>query len=65
MKPRHGDIIEAKEIYSQLSVERYKGKLVLRIQSPSVYVCINRLFAYCKNDNFNIHICAWFGYFTC
>ena len=25
---------------------------------------INRLFAYCKGGNFNIHIWAWFGYFT-
>ena len=24
---------------------------------------INRLFAYCKGYNFNIHIWAWFGYF--
>ena len=24
---------------------------------------INRLFAYCKGGNFNIHIWAWFGYF--
>ena len=23
---------------------------------------INRLFAYCKGGNFNIHIWAWFGY---
>ena len=26
---------------------------------------INRLFAYCKGGNFNIHIWAWFGYFIC
>ena len=26
---------------------------------------INRLFAYCKGDNFKIHIWAWFGYFIC
>ena len=25
---------------------------------------INRLFAYCKGGNFNIHIWAWFGYFS-
>ena len=25
-KPTHGDIVEAKEIYIQLSLERYKGK---------------------------------------
>ena len=31
MKPAHGDIIEEKEVYSQLSFERYKGKLILRI----------------------------------
>ena len=36
MKPTHDDIIEAKKIYIQLSFERYKGKLVLRILSPSV-----------------------------
>ena len=24
---------------------------------------INRIFAYCKGGNFNIHIWAWFGYF--
>ena len=28
-------------------------------------VRINRLFAYCKGGNFNIHIWAWFGYFIC
>ena len=26
---------------------------------------INRLFAYCKGGNFNIHIWACFGYFIC
>ena len=26
---------------------------------------INRLFAYCKGGNFNIHIWAWFRYFIC
>ena len=30
MKPTHDDIIEAKEIYIQLSFGSYKGKLVLR-----------------------------------
>ena len=29
MKPTHDDIIEAKEVYSQLSFEKYKGKLML------------------------------------
>ena len=29
MKPTHGDIIEAKGVYSQLSFGRYKEKLVL------------------------------------
>ena len=38
MKPTHDDIIEAKEIYIQLSFERYKGKLMLRNLSPSVYI---------------------------
>ena len=23
------------------------------------------LFGYCKGDNFDIHIWAWFGYFNC
>ena len=27
--------------------------------------CINRLFAYYKGGNFNIHIFAWLGYFIC
>ena len=26
---------------------------------------INRLFAYCKGGNFNIHIWAWFGFLIC
>ena len=30
MKPTHEYIIEAKEVYNQLSYEKYKGKLVLR-----------------------------------
>ena len=30
-----------------------------------VSIVINRLFAYCKGGNFNIHIWAWFGYFIC
>ena len=30
MKPPHDDIIEAKEVYMQLSFEIYKGKLMLR-----------------------------------
>ena len=29
------------------------------------YTGINRLFAYCKGGNFNIHIWALFGYFIC
>ena len=29
-KIAHGDIIEAKKVYIQLSVGRYKGKLMLR-----------------------------------
>ena len=36
MKPTHVDVIEAKEIYSQLSFERYKRKLMLHKLSPSV-----------------------------
>ena len=31
MKPTHDDVIEAKEVYIQLSFERYKVKLILRI----------------------------------
>ena len=37
MKQTHDDIIEAKEVYIQQSFGRYKGKLVLRNQSLSVY----------------------------
>ena len=40
-KPTHDDIIDAKEFYIQLPFERYKGKLVLRFLSPSVYKYIN------------------------
>ena len=36
-RPAQDDIIEAKEFYKQLSFEKYKGKLVLRFSSPSVY----------------------------
>ena len=36
MKPTHDDMVEAMEVYIQVSFERYKGKLVLRILSPSV-----------------------------
>ena len=28
-----------------------------------MFSCIDRLFAYCKGGNFNIHIWAWFAYF--
>ena len=31
MKPTHDDITEAKEVYIQLSFDRNKGKLALRI----------------------------------
>ena len=31
----------------------------------SVSVIINRLFAYCKGGNLNIHTWASFGYFIC
>ena len=31
MKPTHDDIIEAKDVYIQLSFKRYDGKLVLVI----------------------------------
>ena len=35
--------------------------------SPEIYGydSINRLFAYCKGGNFNVHIWAWFGYSIC
>ena len=35
-KPTHGDIIESKEVYIQLSFGGFKGKLVLRNLSLSV-----------------------------
>ena len=34
MKPTHDNII----VYFQMSFGRYKGKLVFRIESPSVYM---------------------------
>ena len=37
-EPTHDDIIEAKEVYIQQSFGRYKGKLVLRNLSPSVFI---------------------------
>ena len=37
VKQTHDDILEAKEVYIQLSFERYEGNLVLRIESHSVY----------------------------
>ena len=39
-KPTHDNIIEAKEVYIQQSFGRYKGNLVLRNLSPSVYIVI-------------------------
>ena len=36
MKQTHDDIIEANEVKIQQSFERYKGKLMLHISSPSV-----------------------------
>ena len=36
----HDEITEAKEIYIQLLFGRFRGKLVLRFKSPSVYICI-------------------------
>ena len=30
MKPTHNNIIEAKEVYSQLSFEKFQGKYMLR-----------------------------------
>ena len=50
MKPTHDDIIEAKEVYSQLSFERYQGKLMLRNLSPSVYN-----YLYWVEPRMNIH----------
>ena len=35
-KPTHDDIIQAKEVYIQLSFGRYKEKLVLRNLCPTV-----------------------------
>ena len=40
-KPTYDDIIKAKEVYIQQFFGRYKGKLVLRNESPSVYVVPN------------------------
>ena len=49
-------------------------QLVWTLSSENMYsVClellegtrINRLSAYCKGGNFNIHIWAWFGYSIC
>ena len=37
-KPAEVDIIEAKEFYIQLYFVRYKGKLVVRFYSPTVYI---------------------------
>ena len=37
-KPTQDKIIEAKKFYIQLFFERYKGKIVLRFKSPSVYI---------------------------
>ena len=37
-KPTHDDITESKEVCIQQSFGRYKGKSVLRNESPSVYV---------------------------
>ena len=37
MKQTHDDITEAKEVYIQHYFGRYKGKLVLRNESPSIY----------------------------
>ena len=37
MKPTHDEIIKATEVCIHLSFERYEGKLVLCILSPSVY----------------------------
>ena len=38
MKPTRDESIEAKEVYIQLSLGRYKGKLALRNLSPSIYI---------------------------
>ena len=43
MKTTHDDIIDTKEVYIQLSFERYEGKLVLHNLSPSVYIKIGNL----------------------
>ena len=50
-KSFHDDIIKAKEVYIQQSFGRYKGKLVLRNSSPSVYfeMHIDSLNVECKN----------------
>ena len=42
MKLTHDDIIEAKEVYIQLSFERYKVKFMLHNYSLSVYILLDR-----------------------
>ena len=53
MKPTHDNIIEAKDVYSQLPFRRYKGKFMLRNSSPSVYTFNEN--AQCGNSVFPYH----------
>ena len=53
INPRHREE-ETQDINSNIA----KAERTLRAS-------INRLYAYCKGGNFNIHIWAWFGYFIC
>ena len=41
----------------KLAANKFGVKLYLFLQF------INRIFAYCKGGNYNIHTWAWFGYF--
>ena len=44
MKPTHDYIIEANEVYIQLSFGRYKEKILLRkLKSVSMYICLRRV----------------------
>ena len=45
--------------------ELAEGDTAENASADKVKDSINRLFTYCKDGNFNIHIWAWFGYFIC
>ena len=41
------------------------GSYTFKSMHASVVYSVNRLLAYCKGGNFNIHIWAWVDYFIC